>query len=249
MDLRHHRRRGGRPHLHGRPARLIVFFLEAPTVPQKIDEQLDGIWFETMRINDRIAHEFQDVLTERDRHFFVDHVKTIRDFIKSIRGEVISMTTQPIQPPSGAVTQLVIGDPVGIMVAVLEADDSGAVFFPPAGPLQFAVSDPSNTVKQGVAADGVTPTFLDNGSGNTGEVEVTVTDAGNNLVGSASFAVVEPTQPPPPPDEATQLGVFFVPAASGSGSASASASATADAVKAQQKAAGISVTDPHNPGK
>lgn len=159
------------------------------------------------------------------------------------------MTTTAIQPPAGAVSQLVIGDPIGILVAVLEADDSGTIFFPPEGPLQFNVSDPSNTVKQGVAADGVTPTFLDNGSGNTGDVDVEVTDAGNNLVGSASFSVVSGAPPPPP--AATQLGVFFVP---NSGSSSAPApgagaapSAAEAAVKKAQVASGTATTvDPHH---
>lgn len=158
------------------------------------------------------------------------------------------MTTTAIQPPAGAVSQLVIGDLIGILVAVLEADDSGTIFFPPEGPLQFNVSDPSNTVKQSVAADGVTPTFLDNGSGNTGDVDVEVTDSGNNLVGSASFSVVSGAPPPP---AATQLGVFFVPnsgassaPAPGAGSAPSAAEA---AVKKAQVASGTATTvDPHH---
>ena len=160
------------------------------------------------------------------------------------------MTQQTIKPPAGAVNQLFLNDTVGIQVAVLEAADDGVTLFPAVGPLKFTVTDPSNTVTQGVAADGVTPTFLPNGTGNTGSVEVDVLDQGNNLVGDASFDVLAPVTPPPP--TATQLGVFFVPNTAPAAAAPAAAgtdAATAAAVKAAQTAAGQVVTDPHNPAK
>jgi len=239
---RHHEHRRH----HGKPTRLVVFFLEAPTVPQEIDEQLGILDHEIFRIVERTLLLLGPGISGREKHFFSERIRVVTSLIKAIRGEVISMTTTPIQPPSGAVTQLVIGDPVGILVAVLEADDSGTTFFPPVGPLQFAVEDPSNTVKQGVAADGVTPTFLDNGTGNTGSVSVTVTDQGNNLVGQASFAVVAATPPPP---QATQLGVFFVPNAPAASATGDAGGATGDAAAAA-KAAGVATTaDPHNPPK
>lgn len=235
------------PH-HGKPTRLIVFFLENESPRDAIEDNLLRISGTAHTLRSVFLHFFgpnvPDSLRERSAHL----LKEIHDFIKNIRGEVISMTTTPIQPPAGSVNQLLLTDTVGILVAILEADDSGANFFPPVGPLQFAVSDPSGTVTQGVAADGVTPTFLPNGSGNTGDVTVEVTDAGNNLVGSGSFSVVSGTPPPPP--GATQLGVFFQPNPSGAPSTGAgSTGATSDAVKAAAaaKASGTATTvDPHH---
>lgn len=237
----HHRR-----HRHGKPTRLIVFFLENESPRDAIEDNLLRISGTAHTLRSVFLRFFgpnvPDHLRERSAHL----LKEIYDFIKNIRGEVISMITTPIQPPAGSVNQLLLTDTVGILVAVLEADDSGTDFFPPVGPLQFAVSDPSGTVTQGVAADGVTPTFLPNGSGTTGDVTVKVTDAGNNLVGSGSFSVVSGTPPP----GATQLGVFFQPNPSGAPSTGAgSTGATADAVKAAAaaKASGTATTvDPHH---
>lgn len=220
-----------------KPKRLIVFFLEAPTVPQEIDEQLDSIIYEASLLTTYAPEGYQNAAMHR--------VREIRKFADTIRGEVMKMADKTaIQPPAGSVTQLLLTDTVGLIAAVLEADDSGAVFFPPEGPLSFKVDDPQNTVTQGVAADGVTPTFVPNGSGNTGIVTVTATDAGNNLVGSGSFTVAAPTPPPPPPDEATQLGVFFQPNTAASSAPSGAGDAAAAA--AAQVASGTATTpDPH----
>lgn len=234
-------------HGHHHKAKLRVFFIPN-TVPYGA---LNLMADEAAAIRKAFLTWYPHI-SDTLKEFSRDRLESIAALKRLIEngGDIKTMTTQPIQPPSGAVTQLVIGDLVGILVAVLEADDSGADLFAPIGPLQYVVSDPSNTVKQGVAADGVTPTFLDNGSGNTGNVSVQVTDAGNNLVGTASFAVVAKTPPPPPP-AATQLGVFFVPNTAGSSSAGAASTsaATADAVKKAQTDAGIVVNDPHNPVK
>ena len=153
-------------------------------------------------------------------------------------GVISDMTATPIQAPPTAVSQIFSNDPNGVSIIVLEADDSGTNFFPPKGPFSFAVSDPSSTVTQGLLADGVTPSLVPNGTGNTGDVSVQVTDTGNNLVGTATLSVVAPIQPPPP--TATQLGAFFVPIAPATPPPAAGGTTAPTA-----NAAGVTIIDPH----
>jgi hypothetical protein len=158
------------------------------------------------------------------------------------RKGVMSMPTTPIQPPPNAVTTLFSNDSLGVSVVIVEADDNGKIF-PFKGPLSFAVDDPGSTVTVTPgAADGSTPERLvPNGSGNTGAVTVTVTDSGNNLVGSATLTIVPPVTPPP--TVPTQLGVFFVP--NTTAPAPAAATLAAAAPVATTAAPTAAKTDPH----
>lgn len=111
------------------------------------------------------------------------------------------------------VAQLLSNDTVGINLLLAESAKGAGVPLS-AGPFQIAVLDPANTVTVTPgSADQTTPTnFKANGTGNTGEVAVTVTDTSQTppLAGTGSFAVVAPAPPPPPaPDTLT---VQFTPA-------------------------------------
>ena len=246
-DAHHH-------HGHARPTRLIVFFLESDTIPQAIDDQLESIYQYAHALRRVFLEHYGTSLPDFLRKISRDKLAEILVLSNVIRREVMKMADQtPIQPPSGAVSVLFLDDTVGIQVAVLLADDSGTNFFKPSGPLQFDVEGDVDTVTQGVAADGVTPTFLPSGSGAEGTIDVTITDAADNLVGSASFAVQKrPTPPPPPPPGPTQLGVFFVPnsgSAASSGDASGSGGDAAAAAAAAQAAGVATTVDPHRPSK
>lgn len=116
--------------------------------------------------------------------------------------------------PPVLVTQLVSNDTVGLNLVLAESAAGQPVALG-AGPFSVQMDDPANTViKTDGSADQTTPTnFKANGTGNTGTVTVTVTDAQFNLVGKGSFDVVAPPPPPPPPPPTPDtLTVAFTPA-------------------------------------
>jgi hypothetical protein len=123
-----------------------------------------------------------------------------------------------IQAPAGAVSSVPQNVAVVLDIVFLEADDNGNVL-PGVGPFTTQVDDPAGAVT--VSADQKSLSI--SGSGPAGDVTVTITDTGNNLVGKAVLSVTPVTPPPPSP---TQAAVFFVPETPATSAASGGSSVT-----------------------
>ena len=98
-----------------------------------------------------------------------------------------------------------------LLLTELRASD-GKVYPLTKGPFTVAVDDNGTGIVTAVPGsdDETTPTiFRPSGTGGVGTVKVTVTDTSNGLVGTASFDIVAPTQPPP--DAPDTLKVDFAP--------------------------------------
>lgn len=130
----------------------------------------------------------------------------------------------PIQAPAGAVTSVPQNVAAVLDIVFLEADDNGAVL-PGVGPFTTQVDDPAGAVT--VSPD--QKSLSVSGTGPAGDVTVTITDTGNNLVGKAVLSVTSVTPPPPTP---TQAAVFFVPETPAAAPAATSASVHTPEVKA-----------------
>lgn len=162
-----------------------------------------------------VYHYRKTIRRRHRRHLFV--------FLLQCR-KAGDLSMNPIQAPAGAVTSVPQNVAAVLDIVFLEADDNGNVL-PGVGPFTAQVDDPAGAVT--VLPD--QKSLSVSGTGPAGDVTVTITDTGNNLVGKAVLSVTAVTPPPPKP---TQAAVFFVPEPPAAAPAAASASVHTPEVKA-----------------
>lgn len=113
----------------------------------------------------------------------------------------------------GGITMQIASNSAGLALVLAESL-KGNLLPLSAGPFLVELDDPNNTVSQVPGSpDQTTPDLFEpNGTGNTGTVNVKVTDQGQTppLVGTGSFDVIAPVTPPPPTTPDT-LTVGFAP--------------------------------------
>lgn len=158
------------------------------------------------------------------------HLKAIEAELKLLRARHSKQLTVFFFTEGGKQQMNLLSNAIIALLLVLAESAKGNPIKLSAGPFTVATSDPNNTVTNTPgSADQTTPdSWLPNGTGNTGTVEVTVTDEGQTppLVGVGSFNVVAPGGGGTGPVVPDTLTVTFAPATP----------AQAEAIAAKKKA-------------